>query len=68
MMVENFNMETEALGVEERNPASRNPSEDEEIEKQIDSEQAPEDQKDDAVNKVINISAPLMKTEISQDS
>lgn len=69
MMVENFNMETEALGVEERNPASRNPSEEEEIEKQIDSEQAPEDQEDDAVNKVMNISAtPLMKTEISQDS
>ncbi|KAG7332842.1 hypothetical protein KOW79_004676 [Hemibagrus wyckioides] len=68
-VVENFNMETEALGVEERNPASRNPSEEEEIQKQIDSEQPPEDQEDVAVNKVMNISAtPLMKTEISQDS
>ncbi|KAK3539736.1 hypothetical protein QTP70_013048 [Hemibagrus guttatus] len=69
-MVESFNMETEALAVEgRRNPSSRNPSEEEENQTQIYSEQAPEDQEDVAISEVMNISAtPLMKTEISQDS
>lgn len=68
-LVENFNMETDALGFDgQRNPSSSNPSE-EENQRQINSEQTPEDLEDAAVNNVMNFSAtPLMKIEISQDS
>lgn len=70
MRVENFNMETEALGAEGQNyPSSSNPSEEEVARRQMNSEQTLEDQEDVAVNNIMNIStAPLMKIEISQDS
>ncbi|XP_053481856.1 glutamate-rich protein 3 isoform X2 [Ictalurus furcatus] len=69
-VVENFNMESEALGAEgQTNPFSSNSAEEEEDRRQMDSVQTPKDQEDVAVNNVMNISAtPVMKIEISQDS
>lgn len=72
MMMENFNMETEALGAEDRrNPFPSNPSEKEENRRQTvtDQPQVQEYQEDAAVNNIMKFSAtPLMKFEISQDS
>lgn len=70
MIVENFDVESEALGAEsQRNPFSSNPSLEKENQRQIDSDQiqVQEDQED--LNNAIKYSAAsLMKFEISQDS
>lgn len=70
MMVENINMETEALGAYgQMTPSSNNLSEKEESQRQMGSERISEDQEDAAENNVMSFSAaPLMKVEISQDS
>lgn len=70
MIVENFDVESEALGTEsQRNPFSSNPSLEEENQRHIDSNQIQVQEDQEGVNNAIKYSASsLMKLEISQDS